>query len=645
VFAAALLVATTGVVPVVAEAAADGCDTGSWVAGTTNLCAGDIVYRDYVYDDYGADTGGLASTTFLGGSITPTGDVRYPQGAEDTADLRQLRLSVQGNRLVATFTLNALYQSGSTIGALVIDTDDNAGTGGGSWPTVQIASAGWEVAGVFRQGASGVIVDTVANTITGSIPLPGGTRWRIQAVVAQPDGKVMNAGFRGTNEHGPWFEDLQAAALQSGSIDGFGYRVAVGDLTAHVTRLAAVPAGLHERVYRSAKTVGSGEGMTYQGVPGNGNLLLGQYFHFVGPYQPYAIYIPDEPGPHGLQLALHGMGSSITSIVAAPGFQQQFGAARNRILVTPLGLGPMGWYTGPSERDAIDVLDDAEQNYAVDHDHEIVSGYSMGGYGTYLIAELNPDRFAGFIDWVGYSDCLNGTPLGGACPIFGAVGNPIDYVGNLRWVPGGMLYSGADEIVLVTTAIGVQQAFAAAGNPYIWWLHPVAEHATYSLLDNWQKESAYSATMTRVHNPPRVTYRYNPLLDDPAYGVVHDHAYWLSQLHTSAAGVGDVDLTTAGCGGSLPTTAPTNGANLGLDPVPWTSVGAAVVGFTPLPQAPRLTGTLTNVGSVRIDSTATCLTGAAVSYDITTSGTSSLSFSDGRTLTLSGAGAHTGTLL
>lgn len=112
----------------------------------------------------------------------------------------------------------------------------------------------------------------------------------------------------------------------------------------------------------------------------------------------------------------------------------------------------------------------------------------------------------------------------------------------------------------------MQQVFAATGNPYIWWLQPVAEHATFAILDNWQKESAYSAGMTRVHNPPRVTYRYNPLLDDPAYAVVHDH--WLSQLRTAATGVGDVDLATAGCGGSLPTTAPTSGLNLALDPVP-----------------------------------------------------------------------------
>src|SRR5882757_794594 len=639
-----LALASISATKVAAEADPGGCDTGSWIGGTTNLCHGDLVYRDYIYDDYGANTGLLASSTAPLGSITPTGDIRYLQGEEDTADLRQLRLSVQGNRLVVTFTLNALYDTGSTIGAIAIDADNNSSTGGGTWPTVHIASAGWDVAGTFQQGAPGVSIDTTANTITGSIPLPSGSTWRVQAVTAQSDGTAMNAAFRGIDESGPWFEDSQAAALQSGDISAFGYQVAVADLTSGVTRQAAATPGMHERVYHSAYTVGTGEGMSYQGVPGRGNLLLGQQFHFFGPYQPYAIYLPDQSGPHGLQLALHGAGSSITSLVQQPGFRQQFGELRNRILVTPLGLGPGGWYTGPSERDVIDALNDAEQAYDVNRDKEIMSGYSMGGYGAYIIAEQNPDRFAGIIDWVGYSDCLNGTPLAGDCPLFGADGNPLDYVRNLRWVPTGMLYSAADEIVHVTTAIAMQQAFAATGYPYQWWLHPIAEHNTYALLDNWQKESAYSATMTLVHSPPRVTYRYNPTLDDADYGVVHDHAYWVSQVRTAGAGVGDIDLTTAGCGGSLPTTTATSGGSLALDPVPWTSTGAEVTGNTPITPAPRLTGTLTNVASLTVDSTATCLRDTAISYDITTDGTATVTFSDGRTVHLSGAGEHTGTV-
>jgi dienelactone hydrolase len=619
-----------------------GCDTGSWVAGTTNLCGGAVVYRDYVYDDYGANTGLLASSTSIGGSVTPTGDQRYPSGAEDTADLRQLRLAVQDGRLQVTFTLNALYAAGSTTGVVAIDTDADASTGGGRWPSAHVASTGWDVAGVFNAATPGVTVDATANTITGSMPLPVGPHWRVQAVTAQTDGTVMNVAFRGASaESGPWFENRQAADLQAGDISEFGYPVAVGDLTSGVTRLESVPPGVHERVYESAYTVGSGEGMTYQGVPATPNgPPLGPTYHFLGRYQPYAVYVPPTAGSHGLQLVLHGFGGSIDDLLSQAGFRQQFGDNLNRILVAPLGRGPVGWYVGASERDVMDAFDDAEASYPVDRSHEIISGYSMGGYGVYRIAELYPDRFAGFLDWVGYTDCLNGTPLAGVCPIF-AGDNPLDYVANLRWVPGGMLYAGADEIVLVTTAAAVQQAFAATGYVYQWWLHPVAEHDTFALLDNWQKEATYSAPFALVSNPPRVTYRYDPAENAPQFGLVHDRAYWVSDVQPAQPGFADVDLTTQGCGGSLPVTAGNSGA--GLDPVPWTSTGAAVTGATPLPTARRMTGTLGNVAALTVDADATCLAGGPVSYDITTGGSAALHLSDGRIIQLVGAGEHAGT--
>src|SRR5882757_367707 len=255
-----LALASISATKVAAEADSGGCDTGSWIGGTTNLCGGAVVYRDYVYDDYGANTGLLASSTSIGGSVTPTGEQRYPQGAEDTADLRQLRLAIQNGRLQVTFTLNALYAAASTTGVVAIDTDANASTGGGPWPSAQVSSTGWDVAGVFNAATPGVTVDTVANTITGSMPLPTGTSWRVQAVTAQADGTVMNVAFRGSSsESGPWFENRQAADLQAGDISEFGYPVTVSDLTSGVTRLESVAPGVHERVYESAYTVGSGE--------------------------------------------------------------------------------------------------------------------------------------------------------------------------------------------------------------------------------------------------------------------------------------------------------------------------------------------------------------------------------------------------
>jgi pimeloyl-ACP methyl ester carboxylesterase len=620
------------------------CGGSSWTAGVTNVCGGTVVYRDYVYDDYGANTDAVASNTCPAPNpaTLPTGDQRYPAGEEDTADLRELRVRVDKDRLVVTFTLNALFDAGSTVAALAVDSDDDPRTGGGAWPGLDVSSRGWETVATFRGGDPGVTVDTVGNTITGSLIKPAGTRWRLQAVTAQADGTVMNVAFRGADEVGPWFEDHQAAALAAGDISDFGYTVPVADLTTKTTKVAAVGPGLHERVYRSAYTLGRGEGMTYEAVLGeNGGEPYGQKFHFVGPFQPYAVYVPDKPGPHGLQLVLHGQCDPITGLVGKPGMQQQFGEARNRVLVTPLARGLAGWYSGASERDVLDALNDAEVAYGTDPSRVVVSGASMGGYGTLRLATLYPDRFAGFVDWVGYTDCLNGVPYVGDCPaLFGANFNPTNYVRNLRWVPGGMLYAGADELVHARSAVALQQAMAATGYPYTWWMHPTAEHVTLAVLDDWRKESLYSAPWKQQANPPRVTYRFNPSLDEPEYGLVHDHAYWVSRLTTAAAGAGEVDLTSQGCGGSLPLTQPTTGE--GTDPVPWVSQGAVVIGSTPLLKAKRFTGTLANVASANVDADATCLRNAGISFDITTDGPTSIRFSDGRTLQFASAGRHIG---
>ena len=55
----------------------------SWVAGTTDLCHGAIVYHDYVYDDYGANQGQLAAS----GGLAPRAGGDNNQSDINSADL------------------------------------------------------------------------------------------------------------------------------------------------------------------------------------------------------------------------------------------------------------------------------------------------------------------------------------------------------------------------------------------------------------------------------------------------------------------------------------------------------------------------------------------------------------------------------
>ncbi|WP_138517971.1 hypothetical protein [Limnobacter alexandrii] len=222
------------------------CNEQSWFAGVTEICNGVLVYRDYVYDDYGADTGLLSPSPALlnlasrggqlgnplantPGLLSPTaGDSRYPAGAESTADLVELRISRQGNTYTATFEMNALYDAGQTIAAIALDSDNNPATS--TETLLGLTVQGADVVYEFNAG------NPDSNLITGTFPAPASKLFKIWAVTAQNSSEVMNVAFRGTDEEagaegtipaqvlpnkGNWWEDKQAAALGAGDISPF----------------------------------------------------------------------------------------------------------------------------------------------------------------------------------------------------------------------------------------------------------------------------------------------------------------------------------------------------------------------------------------------------------------------------------------
>jgi dienelactone hydrolase len=479
----------------------------------------------------------------------------------------------------------------------------------------------------------------------------------------------MNVAFRGTEEEakglsssaaqdslgaGDWWEDKQAAALTAGDISAFGTVVNVDELKPGVTRADSIAPGLHERIYRSLFTGSPGEGVVP--MPG-GSSPCSPIINFLGQYQPYGIYVPAQAGPHGLQFVMHGCDANHASLINSAGMQQRFGEDLNRILLVPLGRGPIGWYTsGLSERDVLDAWADVLSNYEVDRDQMYSGGYSMGGYGTLRFAELYPDQFAGAVNWVGFTGDLFNTPLpgnpipaqtAGGSPIgssrVGADFNVIELLQNMSHVPVANLYSGADELVHANTGLAMQNAYMsdAPDVPYVFYLHPGAEHLTYALLDDWTKEASFSAGRTRVHNPAQVIYTTDAAFDAPNFGIRHNRAYWVSQIAAIAPGQSAVNLTSSGCGTLLPVLEDDSPA-AGPDPVPWESTSRSLANTAVSAQTHTLEGTLSNVASLTLDVAGACLAGTPT-YQITVVGTGTdLNLSDGRTRHLV-AGANTGT--
>ena len=645
-----------------------GCGTGSWIAGTVEICDGELVYRDYVYDDYGAQ--GLSSPPSTGSLSNPTGTQSYPAPSDTVnnyADIAAIRLSLDGGQLHVTFELNSLFDASSTVAALAIDTDDDPATGGGTWGSlvafpdfaVPLSSSGWDEIHFFTSG------DPATNTIAGTIPLPPGSHWRLQAATAVAGTNVvMNVGFRGTGETGTWFEDQQAAALQDGDVSDFGHTVEVAKLTGGVTERAVAGPGLHERVYTSDYTIaedGEGgivydtgaEGVNYDGISGRGvagtDPEFSQIFHFVGRNQPYGIYLPSGTEPHGVQLVMHGYSANHASLIEFAGMQTNVGEALNRILVVPLGRGPAGFYSDISERDVLDVMSDVEANYPVDLERVFAGGYSMGGYGTLRMATVYPDRFAGYMNWVGYPGDACGQPDVQRCNA-GEVGIAAEWLINLREVDGAHLYAGADELVNSAQGLWVRDQLAAAGTPHIHYYHPVAEHLTFAVLDDWMKEAAYTQDLVRRTQPPRVTYRTEPWADAPELGIVHDRAYWISEITGVATGerdYADIDILTFGCGGEERTFVQ-DAPGADVDPVPWESQSFSVSGATPITPDNRIEATLANIDSFFVDGSiaGACLDpNLPLDYLVTTDGPAEIRLLGHHTISLPGAGTFSGSVL
>lgn len=124
-----------------------------------------------------------------------------------------------------------------------------------------------------------------------------------------------------------------------------------------------------------------------------------------GPPIHYAIAVPR--GYHGqpvpLVLALHfggdpqGAGRAMLDILIGPAL-----GGLDALIVAPDSLGG-GWSNAANEQAVNALLAAVEKSYAIDRKKVIVTGFSMGGQGTWYWANKYPDRFAAAIP-------ISGTP-------------------------------------------------------------------------------------------------------------------------------------------------------------------------------------------------------------------------------------------
>jgi predicted esterase len=580
-------------------ATGDWVGTPTFISGTSTLSRGELIYTDYLYDDYGPNADGAPGMPAFRSNLAPVkGDFRYPADAarygDNAADLRELRVAAAsdgGLRLL--IGMQTMKVADAAIVTLAIDTDGDAGTSA-PWPEgVGLAPAGadryvttWG-SGARLDGAPGgprtleSAVDLAENAIEVAVPadaLAGaGAKARMWIVsglhagagkwAVQQDGKtaVFNAGFR--REEYPrltgsaWSEELQAAALAAGDVSAFSLGLPLARLRAGESDPPPVLApGYYNRIFRSQNALGEGVAADANGGDQGSQVGGGEAPTFLSDWQPYGLYIPKgyrEGTKAQLLLAGHSLDSNLNQYeYVAPHSLQQLGDERNSIMFTPLARGTDTWYLDAGLVDVLEAWEDVRRNYSVDHERTSIFGYSMGGYMTYRLGLLMPDRFARASVYVGppaYSLWPYPLPIQ-STPKWLVPGNTNQIVANAHDLPYEVVHGNADELVPVNGVQHQVDTFMAAGNAVRFYRHSADDHLSFTLYDEWARTRDWLGSFSRERNPVQVVYKRMPSMDLPKHGLMFDGAYWVDGIDvrdTSAPdAAGTVDVTTHGLGGT-----------------------------------------------------------------------------------------------
>ena len=334
----------------------------------------------------------------------------------------------------------------------------------------------------------------------------------------------------------------QAFALYGRTIDPFFQAVDLSLLRAGANQRYQPGPYYHDRIFSSSEAISQEH--SEQGV-------LQHY----GVYLPTA-YRPSRPSPIQWWYHFRG-GNAHIAADAVPRIFKDEGEDVNSIVVSPDGRGSSTWYVGKGQVDFLEVWDDVHRTFAADRNREYIAGHSMGGWASYLLPILYPDRFAASFPasgpvtqgaWTGldFPGCDNFQSPDGETPCYTSAngGDPraewtMPLLDNLRWVPV-VIYQGVpDELVPTSGVIRQAKQLGDLGYRYRLYLFPGQEHYGPPIADQWAEGARYEHQFVRDPNPPQLTYirsmPFEHAVETVQSGGVKltfafDRAYWMSNL-------------------------------------------------------------------------------------------------------------------
>jgi hypothetical protein len=563
------------------------------VSGASAYRSGEYLHQDFLYDDHGAnsqvrDQSDPAWTSQLfarpNGTYTYPADPRYSGNA---ADVVELRVKPLADATAFRITLNTLIDPG-LVGTTIAIGDSpvpvalphgaNATAPAELFLTVHGATADLRDAATGRplSPAPTVDVDLRRRQVEVRVPAsawdPALRRVRLAAGVglwapgtdhyllpqrdadaSHPGGAgalpaptaFFNVAFRHaepmpnpaqladeTVAPSWWRDAQQGAALAAGNLAPFFDVVDFGRLRdGSDDDMTGLPQGVPrsgpmDRIL--ASRFSDGQGVDYIAKCGTATC----HGQLRGQLQPYAIYVPGGGVPSEglpLTLLLHSLSSNYNQFLSNRN-QSQFGErGRGSIVVTPAGRGQDGWYYDWAGADTFEVWADVARHYRLDPERTAITGYSMGGYGTWKFATQYPDLFAAGQPTVGPT-VLGTEYTGAAAPEAGESTNTIHQLASLRNVPFLIWVAAADEVVPTAGTMPNAAALDRLGYRYEYDAFAPAEHLTLAIDDQYAPAAAWLGRRLIDPSPPHVSYAYNPTMDLPGDPRGAGHAYWLSNV-------------------------------------------------------------------------------------------------------------------
>lgn len=287
-----------------------------------------------------------------------------------------------------------------------------------------------------------------------------------------------------------------------------------------------------------------------------------------GRLQRYLVYVPAAPPPPGGYPTLLWLnGYAINAGDQVTGRTDLWHAVGDRPGVPTLVVGTDArgadeWGYGQSGASNFETLADLSRRFPVDSHRVAISGFSSGAYSANKLALTFPDAFSqAFI--------CDGLDVAPSFPTINGIADKLPVDTFTVHEPGStlsaLLPSRRDQPVMewagsnddfIPYNITRKRADVYRHGDYdyefITWSGLASEHLTMCNDGLWPVVTGWLGHDRLVDNPDRVTYVRNPLMDDPASGLVGDHAYWLSSIETRTDNLGTVDVTSGGLGDGRP---------------------------------------------------------------------------------------------